>query len=642
MMSAENTHQVRFEPDGITVAADHGDNLLDVARRAGVGISASCGGDGVCGTCKVVIEQGEIETPPAAQLCNEEIARGVRLACRCRVMSDLVVSIVFEARAPASVGHLRSLVTREEMMSATGWRFAPPVFKLYLELPPPTIQDNSSDLTRLERALEQHGIEKPKLDIGLLKILASSLRDGEWKITLSFSKEPGGLRLTDVMPGDTRNALFGLAFDIGTTGVRGELLDLTEGRVLAQGVEYNAQRSYGDDVVSRIAYASKPDGLDTLQQAVVSTLNKLIGDMSRHAGIAQSHIAHIMVAGNTTMVQLLLGLDPTHLRLSPYVPTAAALPVLRAGDIGLDVSKATPINIIPSVASYVGGDIVSGLVGTGIFQRSETVLYIDIGTNGETVVGNEEWMVSAACSAGPAFEGGGIRHGMLATGGAIEGYRLDLATGHHEVTTVGGEKPRGICGAGLISVVAGLLLNGIINQKGKFSTGSSDRVRIGSDGLEYLLTPAKETGINRDIVLTEIDIDNLIRAKAAMYAGYLTLLRSVGLSFDRLDKVIVAGTFGSHLNVEDAVTVGLMPDIDRDKFIFVGNGSLLGTRLSSFSTELIEAGKRVARLVTNIELSENADFMENYTASMFLPHTDMRLFPSVAQRVETSAGEVTR
>ncbi|PVV85240.1 DUF4445 domain-containing protein [Dehalogenimonas alkenigignens] len=641
-MPTEAPYRVRFEPDGIITAAARGDNLLDVARRAGVGIAASCGGDGVCGTCRVVIEQGEIESPPATQLCSEEIATGVRLACRCRVMSDLVVSVVLEARVPASTGHLRSLVTREEIMAAAGWRFAPPVFKLYLELPPPTLQDNSSDLTRLERALEKHGIENPHCDVGLLKKLAASLRDCGWKITLSFLKEPDGLRLTNVEPGDTRDSLFGLAFDIGTTGIRGELLDLTEGRVLTQGVEYNSQRSYGDDVVSRIAYSSKPDGLDTLQQAVVSTLNKLTGEMSRHAGITKSDIAHIMVAGNTTMVQLLLGLDPKHLRLSPYVPTAAALPVVRAGDIGLDVGKATPLSVIPSVASYVGGDIVSGLVGTGIFQRSETVLYIDIGTNGETVVGNKEWMVSAACSAGPAFEGGGIRHGMLATGGAIESYRLDPSTGQSEVITIGGEKPRGICGAGLISVVAGLLLSGVINQKGKFNIGTSYRIRTGSDGLEYLLTPAQETGISRDIVLTEIDIDNLIRAKAAMYAGYQTLLQSVDLSFDKLDKVIVAGTFGSHLDVEDAVTVGLLPDIDREKFVFVGNSSLLGTRLSSFSTELIEAGKRVARLVTNIELSENADFMENYTASMFLPHTDARLFPNVAQRLETSADEATR
>lgn len=642
-MSNENPYQVRFEPDSVTVEAARGENLLDVARRAGVGIAASCGGDGVCGTCKVVIERGEVDGPPAINLCTEEFAAGVRLACRCRVMSDLVVSIVLEARAPASAGHLRSLVTREEVMAASGWRFAPPVFKLYLELPPPTLQDNSADLSRLTLGLESHGLENTRMGIEFLRRLAPALREDNWKVTLTVLKEPGGvLRLTDIEPGDTRGALFGLAFDIGTTGIRGELLDLNEGKVLAQGVEYNAQRAYGDDVISRIAYSSKPAGMKTLQEAVVSTLNKLVSGMSRHTGIHPGNISHVMVAGNTTMMQLLLGLDPKFLRLAPYVPVAAALPAFSAGDIGLDARKETPVSIVPSVSSYVGGDIVSGIVGTGIFQCPETVLYIDIGTNGETVVGNSDWMVSAACSAGPAFEGGGIRHGMLATAGAIEGFRIDPSTGRTELTTIGGEKPRGICGAGLISAVAGLLLGGVINQKGKFNIGSSDRVRTGSDGVEYLLAAEPETGIGRDIVLTEIDIDNLIRAKGAMYAGYQTLLMNVDLTFDRLGKVVIAGTFGSHLDIEDAVTIGLLPDIDRDKFYFVGNGSLLGARLSSMSTELIQAGRRVSRLVTNIELSENADFMENYTAALFLPHTDVCLFPSVARRLRTPNGEATR
>ncbi len=631
--------KVRFEPDGIVVDANYGDNLLDFARHAGVGITASCGGDGVCGTCKVVIVSGEVEGPPAIQLCIDEVNRGVRLACRCRVMSDLTVSVLPEARTSASAGHLRSLITREEVMAAAGWRFAPPVFKLYLELPPPTLQENSSDLTRLLRELEQHNVEHPRLGIGVMKKLAATLRGGDWKITLTLFKDQRGLRLTNIEPGDTRSELFGLAFDIGTTGVRGELLDLNEGKVLAHGVEYNSQRTYGDDVISRIAYAGKPGGLEKLETSIASTMNKIILDMTRHAGVRSSSIAHVMVAANTTMIQLLFGLDPKHLRLAPYVPTIAALPALSASDIGLEIGGEVPVSTIPSVASYVGGDIVSGLVGTGIFQRQKTVLYIDIGTNGETVVGNADWMVSASCSAGPAFEGGGIRHGMLATGGAIESFHIDTVTGHPVIATIGGEKPRGICGAGLISAVAGLLLGGIINPKGKFNTGISDRVRPGSDGQEYLLVAASDTEIEKDIVLTEVDIDNLIRAKAAMYAGYQTLLKSVDLSFDRFDKVVIAGTFGSHLDIEDAVTIGLLPDIDRAKFVFVGNGSLLGARLSSLSTELIEAGLRVSRLVTNIELSENMAFMENYTASMFLPHTDANLFPIVSKRLKTSTAE---
>ena len=524
-------------------------------------------------------------------------------------------------------------------MTAGGWHFAPPVFKLFLKLAPPTLEDNSSDLSRIERELEHHGIKNTFFNIGFLKKMTGTLRDGAWNVTLTVLKESAGLRLTNIQPGDTRSRLFGVAFDIGTTGVRAELLDLNEGRVLAQGVEYNSQRNYGDDVISRITYAGKPGGLDNLQQAIITNLNQLITEMTRKAEVKASDIDQISVAANTTMVQLLLGLDPKPVRLAPYVPAAATLPSFPAGDFKLSVNHDVPLLIMPSVASYIGGDIVSGLVGTGIFQRQETVLYIDIGTNGEIVVGNSEWMVSASCSAGPAFEGGGIRHGMIATNGAIEGYNIDRSGRKITISTIGGGKPRGICGAGLISIVAALFATGIIDQKGKFQDGKSKRVRSGTDGLEYLLVEALDSETGKDIVLTEIDVDNLLRAKGAMYAGYQTLLSGVDMTFDRLDKVVIAGTFGSCLNIEDAVTIGLLPDIDRDKFHFIGNGSLLGARLCSFSRELVEAGKGVARLVTNIELSENAAFMDNYIASIFLPHTNFDLFPEVKRRLSKLAKE---
>jgi len=342
------------------------------------------------------------------------------------------------------------------------------------------------------------------------------------------------------------------------------------------------------------------------------------------------------------MIQLFLGIDPRYLRLAPYVPSAGVLPMFPVRPLGIDVPGHVYGYAIPSVASYVGGDIVSGLVGTGIYQRPETVLYIDIGTNGETVVGNADWMVSASCSAGPAFEGGGIRCGMLATEGAIEGFYYDPKTGAPVITTIGNAKPRGICGAGLIGIVSELLTAGVINQKGKFQSESDPRVRSGAEGLEYLLAPAAETDIHKDVVITEIDIENLIRAKAAMNAGYQTLLKSVGLTFQELDKVIIAGTFGSYLDIEEAITIGLMPDIDRTKFFFIGNGSLLGARLSGFSSELIEAGKSVARMVTNIELSENGDFMNHYIAAMFLPHTDASLFPEASRRLNELAKGGTR
>lgn len=633
-------YKVVFKPDDVAVDAGDGDNLLELSRKAGVALTASCGGDGVCGTCKVLVEKGETESLPGMQLDPDEVAKGFRLACQCLVKGDLVVTVPETSRMATGSGQ-RALVTAEELMAVTGWKHAPPIFKLYLELVPPTLEDNSSDLTRLERELAKHDIDHYQVDLGLLKKLPHVVRDGDWKVTATVLREPSGPRLTLIEPGDTRDRLFGLAFDIGTTGVRGELLDLNGGKVLSRGVEYNGQRIYGDDVISRIAYSTKPDGMAKLQQAVVATMNEIIVEMTQRAQVPAGALSYVTIAANTTMIQLLLGIDPRYLRLAPYVPSAGVLPTFPVHALGIDVPEHVYGYTIPSVASYVGGDIVSGLVGTGIYQRQETVLYIDIGTNGETVVGNADWMVSASCSAGPAFEGGGISCGMLATDGAIEGFYFDPKTKQPILTTIGGAKPRGICGAGLIGIVSGLLTAGIINQKGKFQNESDHRVRSGSEGMEYLLAAADETDMKKDIVITEVDIDNLIRAKAAMYAGYQTLLKSVGLTFQELEKVIIAGTFGSHLDIEEAITIGLMPEMDRKKFFFIGNGSLLGARLSSFSSELIEAGKRVARMVTNIELSENGDFMNHYIASMFLPHTDSSLFPEASRRLsELSKGGI--
>ena len=626
------TYRILISPDGLSLDAEAGANLLDVIRDAGVGIAAACGGDGVCGTCRIILEHGETGGDCYGQLTDEEIRGGYRLACLSYVTGDITIRIPERSRRPADEGHLRGLATSEETLAAEGWRFAPPVFKLYVTLEQPSPDDNTADLKRLENALSNLGISGYRITLPVLRRLADCLRQDGWAVILTVFKAAGQLIITGIDPADNRQRLYGASFDIGTTGVRGEILDLTEGRVIAQGVAYNSQGTYGADVITRIAFADKPGGLEILQKAISGTLDRMIEEMSGRAGIGTGEVSHVMVAANTTMVHLLTGVTPRHLRLSPYVPAATDFPPVFGHDINLESVSEAPVSFVPAVSSYIGGDIVSGLVGTGIFQRPETVLYIDIGTNGEIVIGNAEWMASASCSAGPAFEGGGIRNGMLATSGAIEAVTIDVDNGDVSIRTIGGEPAAGICGAGLISAVAALLEAGFIDPRGKFQPGRSPRIRETADGVEFVLAGGDGTVDGRDIVLSETDLDNLIRAKAAMFGGYRTLLASVGLDFSDIDLVIVAGTFGNHLDVENAVTIGLLPDLDRDRFVFAGNGSLLGARLSSFSTELIAAGRQVAGAVTNIELGDNAIFTENYMAAMFLPHTDATLFPSALGR----------
>ena len=642
--STREKRGVHFDPDNVDIAVEEGANLLEAAIAAGVHINASCGGAGVCGTCKVLIKQGQVESARTEKISAEEYEQGLRQACQSRIITDLVIDIPVESRLETAVlDRERVGVIQPLEALATGWRFKPPLSKLFVELPPPTLKDNTGDLSRLLRGIKQrYHLSNMSVDFSVVKKLAKVLRDGHWKVTVTTlitaakprTKEWRRPRVIHIEPGDTREKHYSLAFDIGTTGVRGQLLDLNRGKVLAEGLDYNGQISYGEDVISRIAYCQKPGGLRKLQQAIVATINGITEELKAQSQVDVKYVGHIILAGNTTMTQILLGLDPKYIRLAPYIPVANFFPPVRANSLGIKVGKQVYLFAFPSVASYVGGDIVSGIVGAGVYQRKKLTLYMDIGTNGEIVIGNSDWMVTASCSAGPAFEGGGVKYGMIATNGAIEDFDINPSNFEPVINTIGGTKPKGICGSGLINIVAGLLEVGVIGQNGKFNTNlRTKRIRKGSDGYEYVLAWAPETQIGKDIAITEVDIDNLIRAKAAMYAGCQTLVKSVGISCSDLEQVIIAGAFGSNIDIEKSIIIGLLPDIPRDRFIFIGNGSLLGARLTSFSRDLLDDARRVANMMTNFELSVNVDFMNNYTASLFLPHPNAEEFPSVYKRL---------
>ena len=647
--------RVHFEPDNVGITVERGASLLQAAIDAGVHITASCGGTGVCGTCKVLIEKGEVESSRSEKLSQEEWEQGIRQACQSRVLTDLTVNVPVESRLETAV------VSREIEMTtggagpaeaiATGWRFKPPLNKCYVELPPPTSADNTSDLSRLLRGLKkQCSLNNVGVDLDVVRKLPRVLRKKKYRVTattlVKAVKTKADKRkptIITIEPGNTSQKHFSLAFDIGTTTICGQLLDLNRGKVIAEAMTYNGQIGYGADVITRIACCQKPGGLKKLQQAVVATINQVIDELLAQSQTKVEDIGHMTIAGNTTMTHILLGINPEYIRLAPYTPTASFFPPVMASSLGINVVKHVHLFPFPSVASYVGGDIVSGVVAAGIHQRKRLTLYMDIGTNGEIVVGNSDWMVTAACSAGPAFEGGGIKHGMIATAGAIEDFDISLPDLKPEVHTIGGAKPKGICGSGLLNIIARLLEDKVISQNGKFNTDlATNRIRKGSDGYEYVLSRARETQTGRDIVITEVDIDNLIRAKAAMYAGCQTLTKSVGIACADLEQVIIAGAFGSHLDIEKSITIGLLPDIPRDRFIFVGNGSLTGSRLVSFSIDLLDDARKVAMMMTNLELSESHDFMHHYVAALFLPHTNADQFPNVSKRLAGLADSRTK
>lgn len=640
------TNVVRFLPDDAEIRVEKGENLLAAAAKAGVYIHAYCGGDGVCGKCKVKIKEGDVSSDHSQKLKASEHEQGMRLACQTFVTSDMVVEIPEEVNKEGKVLKRKPKTTRaisarslDDLIGT--WDVNPPVEKRFLKIAPPTAEDNISDLQRLQRALQKdYGGEMKAMTYDhpeMLRELPFILREADWEVTViilrcKLPEEPN--RIIAVEPGDTTDRLYGLAVDIGTTTVGGILLDLNTGEVLAESSAYNAQIRYGEDVISRIIYSQRPGGLERLQERVVYTINEIIQAICREQVISPSDISYIMAAGNTIMSHLFLGVNPKWVREAPYVPVCSQFPLTRAATLGVMAHPSVRLFLYPAVASYVGGDIVSGIHACRMYSSPELTLFIDIGTNGEIVVGNQDWMMCTACSAGPAFEGGGIKYGMRASSGAIENFHIHPETYEPMIITVEQSKARGICGSGLISIVSELLEARVIDPQGKFNRSlEHPRIRQGEDGYEYVLVWGKESLTREDIVITEVDIDNFIRAKGAMYAGYQTLLDSVGMSFSDLDRVILAGNFGAYIDLERAISIGMLPDIDRDKFYYLGNASLLGAQISLTDRVRFMERIKARALMTNMELSENSDFMNHYMAALFLPHTDMSLFPSVQKKL---------
>jgi len=636
--------KVTFKPYDITIEVEEGENLLRAALRAGVHINASCGGEGVCGKCRVILEEGKVECPDSSRLTPDECSLGYRQACQCRIVSDIVVRIPPESLLDKKTITRRrtGISLRPSPINVAALKeeglYNPAFQKKFLQLPPATLSDNVCDLSRLEQGLSrQFGLRNLTLDFLLTRKLAKAMRQEDFQMTATLdfaqrrSRNP---RLVDIEPGNTTERHYALAVDIGTTTVWVQLLDLAKGEIVGHAADYNGQLSYGDDVISRILHSQKEGGLETLQKAVVNTINKVAHGLLKRHKLPVEEISHLTVAANTTMTHLFYAIDPKNIRLSPYTPTACHVPPVRARHLGLDLPEHVFIYSVSSVSSYVGGDIVAGVLASGIFKEPKLTLYIDIGTNGEIVVGNQEWLACAACSAGPAFEGGGIRYGMRAARGAVEEVSVNPQTAEPMFMTIDQVKPKGICGSGLINLLAALLEGNLLAPNGRFREDlNTPRIRESENGREYVLAWADQTASGEDLTVSEVDIENLMRAKAAMFAGYLTLIDSVGLKLQDIEQVILAGAFGSFINLENAISIGLMPDLPRERFQFVGNGSLLGATLLAFSRDLLEEERRVADMMTNFELSETPGFMDHYIAALFLPHTQEDYFPTVTERL---------
>ncbi|MEG2639232.1 MAG: ASKHA domain-containing protein, partial [Clostridiales bacterium] len=573
--------QVNIMPENLQVEVEKGSTILEAAQVAGISIKSSCGGQGTCGRCAVKILEGKV-SGGEGNLSKAKKDEGYILGCTAVIETPITVDIPESSRLhehQVLLDDSAEGVLKESTLDDLGSDDAPMVKKVQLTLSEPTLTENASDFSRLSTELKNNlSVDEITISYETLKTLPKKVREQNWKITVTCLMQDNSAEIVLVEAGHLDTPPYGIALDIGTTTVVAALVDLASGKMLRQAGTFNRQANMGDDVISRIVYTEEEkDGLQKIQDVILETVNDLIDEVCEGEGILADELSVMMVAANTTMIHLFLGIESSFIRREPYIPGAAYVPVIKAKELGLHMNTNAGVTCFPAVASYVGGDIVSGALLTGIEKQEEIWLFIDIGTNGEMVLGNNEWLMCCACSAGPAFEGGGITFGMRAMDGAIEKVEIDKDNDFSvSYATVNNADPVGICGSGLIDCLSKLRKAGIIDRQGKMQEVDTWRMRKGSDGPEFVLASATESGIDQDVLITEADVQNLIRAKAAVYAGIRVMLNKMQLPIEVISKILIGGGFGNYLNLSDSIRIGLLPDMPSEQYDFIGNSSLKG------------------------------------------------------------------
>lgn len=634
--------KVLFKSHDKEVYCNKGELLLDVARKADIFIDAPCNGNVSCGKCKVKLLNGKVDTEKTRHISDDEIKQGYILACNSKVVSDIEVDV--PSKLSSSMHGMKiegggkekdeAIFNRaKEIAKNHDLRFCTNIRKKYIELSEPTLDDNISDVDRIQRYVRHHlGYNEIDFRLDILRKIPILLRESDFKVTLTYVKKKNKLTIIDIEPGNTGESLYGVAIDIGTTSVVVCLVDLVEQVLIDKASSGNAQIKYGADVINRIVFSTKKNGLNELHKAIIhETINPLLNSIYEKNNINKDDVISVVASGNTTMASLFLGVYPDYLRREPYIPPFLRSPKIMGENVELDVNPSAYVYLAPNVASYVGGDITAGVLSAGIWASEENVLFIDLGTNGEIVFGNQDFMMSCACSAGPAFEGGGIRCGMRASCGAIESIKIDPKTLEPRLSMIGNCDPIGICGSGIIDLICQMILTGVIDRRGKIQKELDNRrIRFDEHGIgEYVLAFKEEYNLENDITVNEVDIDNFIRAKGAIYSGASVLLQSLGMDFSVIDKVYIAGGIGNSLNIENAITIGLLPDVEREKFQYIGNSSLVGSYLALISRDAKNKLEEIASQMTYVELSVYPGYMDEFVSACFLPHTNMEDFPTV-------------
>jgi len=635
----------RFENgDKVEVSTMVGENLLETARKSNVVIDAPCSGNGSCGKCKVKFVSGELDSKKTRHITDEEYEEGWRLACVSTVIGDVEVLVPDIASAYKSRMKVADLSSPAEIaifddakrqIEEAGLEMGNNLRVVDVKMNVPSLDDTMPDIERMIRALQEiTGVEHIRIPYSCLCEMPDILRENDFEVKCVIKKAKHHVFVYDICGKNENVVAGGLAIDIGTTSVTGVLVDMLTGQILTKASAGNGQIRFGADVINRIIESTKPGGKKRLQKAIVDeTLNPMIQNMCRSAKIKTQQIYRLAIASNTTMNHLLMGINADPLRMEPYIPTFFKTNSFYASDIRLDVHPDAHIIMAPNIGSYVGGDITAGTLVTMLWDKPEFSLFIDLGTNGELVFGNSDFMMSCACSAGPAFEGGDISCGMRATDGAIEACTIDAETMEPNLTIIGdeGQKAVGLCGSGIIDVIAELFRCNIISPKGKFIR-EGRRVKHDEYGMgSYVLAFEEDSATVKDVEITEVDIDNFIRAKGAIFSAIRTMLSSLDFDISMIEQVYVAGGIGSGINMQNAINIGMFPDIPVENYHYIGNSSLSGAYAMLLSTKAERKVYELAQNMTYLELSTEPGYMDEFVACCFLPHTDASLFPSVVQ-----------
>ena len=638
--------KITFQIEGgatVVMEAQAGDNLLELARRANVAIDAPCSGNGSCGKCRVKLLDGQVETIPSRHISAEEFEAGWRLSCNCKVLTDCTVFVPDIASAYQSRMKTADLSSPKEVaifedcqaqLKASGIDFSNNFRSILVSMSEPTLDDTMPDVERFTWAVQDAlGVEKVEVPFAVMVKLASTLRAHNWTVCVKGHLLGNTFQCMEICAPED-NKIVGCAIDIGTTTVTMVLVDLENGKILAKGSSGNGQIRYGADVINRIIQQGKEGGKKKLQDAIIKeTLNPIIATLCRTAGISARSILQLCVAANTTMNHLFVGVDAEPVRMEPYIPSFFSCEGLLAGDLKLPANPLAPVIIAPNIGSYVGGDITAGTLAAGLWDKDEMSLFIDLGTNGELVFGNRDFLISCACSAGPAFEGGDISCGMRAPDGAVEACVIDKDSMEPTLTVVGelSQKVVGICGSGIIDIIAELYRCGIINAKGLF-VREGRRVLRDQHGMgRYVLAFPEESETGREISINEVDIDNFIRAKGAIFSAIDTMLSSVDMPVEIIDHVYVAGGIGSGINMKNAVSIGMLPDVELEKYSYIGNSSLTGAYAMVLGDAANTKCHEIGANMTYLELSTYPGYMDSFVAACFIPHTDRSLFPNSIQ-----------